>query len=99
MEAWQSLLFSDEDLESKEKSDPVAPAKRLESALTKIHSKRLPDGSPVHSFRTLLKDLSTIVRNTCRRKEAGATESSFSIDTTPSRSQQKAFELLKRISA
>jgi transposase len=98
MEAWRPLLFSDEDIEAKEKRDPVAPAKRSAGALKKIHTKKLADGSPVHSFRTLLKDLSTIVRNTCRRKEAEATESSFSVDTTPSPSQQRAYELIKQIS-
>lgn len=98
MEAWRPLLFSDEDLEAKKKRDPVAAAKRSAGALKKVHTKRLSDGTRVHSFRTLLKDLSTIVRNTCRRKEAESTESSFSIDTTPSPSQQRVYELIKQIS-
>ena len=98
MEAWRPLLFSDEDLEEKEKRDPVTPARRSPGALKKVHTKKLADGSTVHSFRTLLKDLSTIVRNTCRRKEAKEIESSFCVDTTPSPSQQRAYNLIKQIS-
>ena len=97
-EAWRPLLFSDEDLEAKEKRDPVAPAKRSPEAMKKIRTKKLADGTKAHSFRTLLRDLSTIVRNDCRRKEAESTESSFSIDTTPSSSQQRALDLIKQIS-
>ena len=50
--AWAPLLFRDE--ERPELDDPVAPAVRSEAALTKVHTQRLPDGTPVHSFRTLL---------------------------------------------
>lgn len=98
-EAWRPLLFSDEDLEAKERRDPVEPAKRSEGALEKIHTKKLPNGDTVHSFRTLLKDLSTIVRNSCRRKGAGENEGCFTIDTTPSASQQRALDLIKQIAA
>ena len=97
-EAWRPLLFSDEDLEAKEKRDPVAPAKRSRAAMKKVRTKKLDDGTPVHSFKTLLKDLSTIVRNTCRRKDAGESEGSFSVDTTPSPSQQRALDYVKQIS-
>jgi hypothetical protein len=44
----------------------VAPATRSAQALRKVATHALPDGSPAHSFRTLLEELSTIVRNTCR---------------------------------
>ncbi|MFH1842674.1 MAG: IS1634 family transposase [bacterium] len=40
-EAWRSLLFCDEDQEAKKTRDPVAPAKRSEAALNKVHSKVL----------------------------------------------------------
>ena len=68
-EAWRPLLFCDEDQEAKKTRDPVAgrtPAKRSEAALRKIRSKKLDDGTEAHSFQTLLKALSTIVRNICR---------------------------------
>jgi len=63
IEAWRPLLFCDEDQEAKKTRDPVAPASRSEAALRKAHTKRLDDGSAVHSFQTLLQGLSSIVRN------------------------------------
>ena len=65
-QAWQELLFDDEDQMLKWNRDPVAPAQRSPQALRKAKQRILPDGSPVHSFQTLLQDLSTIVRNVCR---------------------------------
>uniref|UniRef100_UPI0025E741FF IS1634 family transposase n=1 Tax=uncultured Thiodictyon sp. TaxID=1846217 RepID=UPI0025E741FF len=80
-EAWRSLLFADEDQDRLAQRDPVAPATRSDAALEKVASKRLADGSPAHSFSTLLKELATIIRNTCRRKKASAGENTFTIDT------------------
>lgn len=96
-EAWRPLLFCDEDQEAKKTRDPVAPAKRSEAALHKVHTKALNDGTPVHSFQTLLKDLSTIVRNLCRRPSASNHEATFDVTTTPSPTQQRAYDLLKSI--
>jgi hypothetical protein len=70
---------------------------RSEVALDKVHSKTLPDGSTVHSFQTLLKELSTIVRNVCHRPGASTDEITFDVVTTPSPTQQRAFDLLKSI--
>jgi hypothetical protein len=67
-EAWREFLFADEDLERKKHRDPVAAAERSEAALDKVATRKLKDGSPVHSFRTLLDELSTIVRNTCETR-------------------------------
>jgi transposase len=61
IEAWRPLLFSDEDQQAKVTRDPVAPARRSPKALAKVYSRRLEDGSVVHSFRTLLAELTTIV--------------------------------------
>lgn len=97
LEAWRPLLFADEDLEAKKDRDPVDAARRSEAALQKVHSKKLKDGSPTHSFRSLIKNLATIVRNTCQRKDLQKTENTFTIDTQPSEKQAKAFELLKSI--
>lgn len=97
-EAWRPLLFADEDQQAKEHRDPVAPAKRSKAALRKVHSKRLDDGSVVHSIQTLLGHLAAIVRNTCRCHGAGPDEPTFDIDTTPDESQRRALELLKSIS-
>ena len=40
MEAWRSLLYADEDQKAKDLRDPVAPAKRSDSAMKKIRTKR-----------------------------------------------------------
>ena len=50
MEAWRPLLYADEDQKAKDLRDPVAPAKRSDSAMKKVRTKRLDDGSRVHSF-------------------------------------------------
>ena len=98
IESWREILFCDEDQHAKETRDPVAPAKRSEAALAKVHSRALDDGTPVHSFQTLLKDLSSIVSNTCRRHGASAPgEPTFNIITTPTPAQQRAYDLLGSI--
>src|SRR6185437_16095258 len=74
-EAWRELLFADEDLIRKTHRDPVAAAQRSEAALQKAATHTLEDGSQAHSFRTLLQELATIVRNTCQ-PSAVATASS-----------------------
>jgi transposase len=96
-EAWRGLLFADEDQERLVERDPVAPATRSDAALEKVTSKRLPDGSPAHSFRTLLSELGTIVRNTCRRTNADPDEGTFEIDTTPNAKQRQALHLIDAI--
>ncbi len=97
MEAWRSLLFADEAQQAKQERDPVAPAKRSSQALAKVGSKQLPDGSAVHSYQSLLRNLATIVRNTCQSRDAEAGAPCFTIDTQPTATQQKAFQLLKEI--
>ena len=96
-EAWRPLLFADEDQAAKLTRDPVAPAQRSTGALRKVHAKVLDDGTPVHSFQTLLKALSAIVRNVCRRRGAGPNEPTTEIMTTPTPAQQRAYELLNTI--
>ena len=97
IESWRAILFCDEDQQAKETRDPVAPAKRSEAALDKVHSKVLDDGTPVHSFQTLLKDLSSIVSNTCRRQGVSDDEPTFTLLTTPTPTQQRAYDLLRAI--
>jgi Transposase DDE domain len=95
-EAWRPLLFADEDQHAKATRDPVAPARRSAAADEKAATHRLMDGTPVHSFRTLLENLSTIVRNACRmrgREDAPT----FTVTTTPTPEQRRAFSLLKQI--
>jgi hypothetical protein len=94
IEAWRPLMFHDEDIETKSSRDPVAPAERSESALRKVRTKTLDDGSEVHSFRTLLAHMSTIVRNTCRPSIAESGEMTLTVDTTPNPKQQRALDLI-----
>ena len=97
-EAWRPLLFADEDLAAKATRDPVAPAKRSAAAIEKVVTKTLPDGTPAHSFRSLVEDLSTIVRNTCRAPGSPSTPT-FTVVTTPTPAQQRAMDLLEKITA
>ena len=94
-EAWRELMFADTEQHAKASRDPVAPAKRSAAALRKVHTRTLDDGTPAHSFATLLAELSTIVRNTCR--SPGNDTSTFDILTTPNAKQRRAFELLQSI--
>ena len=97
MEAWRPLLFTDEDQQAKQTRDPVAPAERSADAGKKAQTKKRSDGSPVHSFQSLLRNLATIVRNTCQSRDMEAGTPSFIIDTQPTQNQLKAFQLLKAI--
>ena len=98
-EAWREMMFSDEDQQAKKTRDPVAPAKRSPKALEKVQSRKLENGSPVHSFQTLLESLTTIVRDTCRRKGASPNERCFTMTTIPNAEQQRALDLLDAITA
>ena len=96
-EAWRELMFADADQEAKATRDPVAPAKRSKAALAKIASKHLDDGTPTHSFCTLLAELGTIVRNTCRTPSAGPDAPTFDVTTTANAKQRRALELLHQV--
>ncbi len=96
-EAWRPLLYADEDQQAKASRDPVAPAKRSEQAMEKVHTRQLPDGSRVHSLRSLFKHLSAIVRNTCRCLNTPCENSTFTMDTNPDATQKRAFDLLNTI--
>ena len=91
MEAWRPLLFADEAQQAKQQRDPVAPAERSSQAIAKIRSKQLPDGSPVHSYQSLLRNLATIVRNRCQSRDAQAGTPSFTIDTHLHRPNKRLF--------
>ena len=96
-QAWIPLMFTDEDQAAKLVRDPVAPAKRSEAAMKKVLSLTLDDGSPVHSFHTLMATLQTIVRNTCRTPGSAPDAPTFEITTTPNHTQKCAFELIAQI--
>jgi transposase len=96
-QAWAPLMFADCDQAAKLNRDPVAPAKRSEEALKKVLSHILDDGSPVHSFQTLMAELQGIVRNTCRTPGSAVDAPTFEIITTPNPKQKRALELVSQI--
>lgn len=91
-DAWKSLIFDDEFRGGRQGS-PVLPAIRSESALSKASTKKLPDGSPVHSFNTLLSSLAMVVSNNAN-VPAIPNMPSFNIITKPNPTQKKALELV-----
>jgi hypothetical protein len=85
------LCFTDQA--PPQRSDPVAPAQRSAEATTKAFRRQLADGTPTHSFRTLLDHLGTLTRN-----QVHLAQQPHSITTellaTPTPIQRRAFELL-----
>ena len=92
-EAWRELLFADQDQAAKATRDPVAPAERSAAAKAKVARRCHEDGTPIHSFPTLLTELATIVRNTCR-PSAEADAPTFSVTTQPNPLQARALDLI-----
>jgi hypothetical protein len=78
------ILFQDND-------KPAAAAKRTNTAVAKAACKHTHDGTPVHSFTTLLADLATICANTIQPTEGVP---AFTKITTSTPLQRQAFELL-----
>ncbi|MGH6782426.1 MAG: IS1634 family transposase, partial [Sphingomonadaceae bacterium] len=96
-EIWRELMFADEDQAAKATRPPVKPAQRSERALHKVAAHAIDDGSPAHSFSTLMADLATIVRNICRAPNAPHDAPTFQITTTASPHQQRALDLINQI--
>jgi len=96
-QALAPLLFHDETLPGERATrDPVAPAKV--SAQARIKKARRTDdaGLALHSFATLLQDLATLCRNTCRlltQPEAPT----FDQLTEPTPLHRRALELLRAV--
>jgi hypothetical protein len=88
------LLFDDDDRPAAEalRTSPVAAAQRSPRATHKAATKKAQDGSPVHSFHTLISDLATVVKN--RITPRGVEQAAFDKVTTPTPLQRRAFELL-----
>jgi hypothetical protein len=88
------MLFQDDDKPSaaRRRRSAVAKALRSENADRKAQTKLTADGSPVHSFQTLLEDLATVAKNTLQPKDGSAKP--FEMITNPTHLQQRAFDLL-----
>jgi transposase len=91
---WAPLLFDDHEAAAAQaaRSSVVAPAQRSAAAQRKARTKTTAAGQPVHSFRSLLSDLATIVKN--RVQPADTKIPAFDIVTTPTPLQQQALDLL-----
>lgn len=96
-QAWAPLMFADTDQAAKATRDPVAPAKRSAAAQRKAQSKVIDDGQPAHSFATLMAEMATIVRNTCRTPSADPDAPTFELLTTATAHQQRALALIQAI--
>ena len=92
-QALAPILFTEHDPEAAaaQVGSIVAPAVRSQATLAKIRRKRTADGLPVQSFRSLLKHMATLTKNTVRM---GDTEVVFDQFTQPTELQERAFQLL-----
>ena len=88
------LLYDDTDKEGAEaaRESVVAQAQRSPAAKKKQTTGATPEGTPVHSFRTLLGDLATLARNTV--VTAVAPDLAITVLTRPTPVQRRAFELM-----
>lgn len=86
------MLFDDEDLELAQQArpSPVAKAQRSDSARRRDCTKYNEDGTPVHSLRTLLKDLATLAYNVTHTSLNPSAK--IIITTRPTPLQEKAFK-------
>jgi hypothetical protein len=93
-QALAPLLFDDDDKETAQglRKSVVAPAVRSPAALRKAALKKTPDSFPVMGFQEVLKNLTTIVKDTMKPKVAGAP--TFRKMTIPNRYQQHLLDLL-----
>lgn len=96
-EAWRELMFADTEQQAKARRDPVAPATRSDSAQAKATTHHLIDGTPAHSFTTLMTALATLVRSTCRTPHAGPDAPTFEIITNADPLHQRALALVHAI--
>ncbi|MDI3312955.1 MAG: IS1634 family transposase [Mycobacterium sp.] len=92
-QALAPLLFYDHDKAAgaAKRVNPVVAAQRSDAALAKAARKRTDDATPVHSFTSLLADLATLCAN---RIQPTADMAAFTMFTTPTALQHRAFELL-----
>jgi hypothetical protein len=93
-ERLKSMLFDDEHLDQANatRPSPVAKAVRSVHAKEKDKNKIADDGLPLHSFRTLLKDLGTLAYNVTHTHSSPDTK--IVLTTRPTPLQTKAFQLL-----
>jgi len=88
------VLFQDDELDvARWVRDPVAKAQPSQTVQQKKKTKKTQDGWPVHSDQTLLNELATRCKNTCRVGE-GKNVARFTQLTEPTTFQRHVFALL-----
>jgi hypothetical protein len=93
-ERLKPILFDDDDpaAAARERTSIVAPAQPSPAALRKRASKLTANGTPLHSFHSLLRDLATCTLNEMTTTLNAAY--SFTLVATPTPIQAQAFRLL-----
>ncbi len=93
-QALKPLLYDDEQLPAQREANPnpVAPTPRSPQAKHKDLTHHTEDGLPVHSLRTLLKDLATLTYNVA--SSTFNPQAKITLTTRPTPLQAKAFTLL-----
>ena len=69
----------------------------MTAVIVMSESLALEDGTPVHSFHSLMQDLSSITRNNCRTPNGAKDAPTFQITTTLTVGQKRAIELIDQI--
>ena len=85
------LCFTDEAPPTR--NDPVAVTQRSAAATAKASHRQLADGTPTHSFRTLLEHLATLTRNQVRFAQQPRPITAELL-ATPTPLQRRAFDLV-----
>lgn len=90
----KALLFDDEEIEPQRqaKTSPVEPTERSDSAKQKDATGVNQNGTPIHSFRSLLADLATVCYNVASTPINP--DAKIVLTTRPTPLQQEAFQLL-----
>ncbi len=92
--ALSPVLFQDDELDAARwERDPVGKAEPSESVRAKKNNKTTHDGWPVHSWASLLAELGTQCKNTCKAGE-GKTQLRFEQVTQATPFQVHVFDLL-----
>lgn len=93
--ALRSVLFEEDELDAARWTRaPVAKAEPSDDVREKKHTTTTADGWPAHSLHTLLNDLATRCKNTCRTGKA-KTQTRFEQLTEAILFQAHIFELLQ----
>ena len=87
------LLFADESAKPDD-GDPVAPKEPSERAREKTGTRRSHSGQPLHSFKSILKELATLSRNWVAPKGGIEHGMQFTMLTQANSLQKEAFRLL-----